>query len=47
VVNDENGGCVGCFLPIEVHKYYKLRDPKERLNIDFVGKFMSFVTLAG
>jgi hypothetical protein len=27
------------FLPVEVHKYYKLRDPEERLNTDFVVKF--------
>jgi hypothetical protein len=26
------------FLPVEVHKYYKLRDPEERLNTDFVVK---------
>jgi hypothetical protein len=24
------------FLPVEVHKYYKLRDPEERLNTDFM-----------
>jgi hypothetical protein len=27
LINDENGGCVGVFLPVEVQKYYKLRDP--------------------
>jgi hypothetical protein len=27
LINDENGGCVGFFLPKEVQKYYKLRDP--------------------
>jgi hypothetical protein len=42
VVNDDNGGCVGVFLPIEVHKYYKLRDPEERLNTEFVVKFYEF-----
>jgi hypothetical protein len=39
LINDENGGCVGVFLLVEVQKYYKLRDPKERLNTDFVVKF--------
>jgi hypothetical protein len=31
-VNNEEGECVGVFLPVEVQKYYKLRDPEERLN---------------
>jgi hypothetical protein len=39
LLNDENGGCVGVFLPIEVQKYYKHRDPKERLNTESVVKF--------
>jgi hypothetical protein len=38
-INDDNGGCVGVFLPMEVQKYYKLRDPEEWLNIDFIMKF--------
>lgn len=38
-INNEQGECVGVFLPTEVQKYYKLRDPKERLNKDFVVKF--------
>jgi hypothetical protein len=42
VVNDENSGCVGVFLPIEVQKYYKLKDLEERLNTDFVVKFYEF-----
>ena len=42
LINDENGICVKVFLPIEVQKYYKLRDPEERLNIDFVVKFYEF-----
>jgi hypothetical protein len=42
MVNDENGGCVGGFLPIEVQKYYKLRDPEERLNTNFVVTFYEF-----
>jgi hypothetical protein len=42
VVNDENGRCVGVFLPIEVHKYYKLGDLEERLNTNFVVKFYVF-----
>jgi hypothetical protein len=29
LINDDNGGCVGVFLPVEVQKYYKLRDPEE------------------
>ena len=39
LINDDNGGCVRVFLPVEVQKYYKLRDPKERLNTDFMVKF--------
>jgi hypothetical protein len=27
------------FLPVEVQNYYKLRDPEERLNTDFIVKF--------
>jgi hypothetical protein len=30
------------FLLTEVQKYYKLRDPEERLNTDFVVKFYEF-----
>jgi hypothetical protein len=29
LINDDNGGCVGVFLPVEVQKYYKLRDLEE------------------
>jgi hypothetical protein len=39
LINDENGGCVGVFLPVEVQKYYKLRDLEERLNTYFFVKF--------
>jgi hypothetical protein len=39
LINDDNGKCVGVFLPVEVHNYYKLRDPEERLNNDFVISF--------
>jgi hypothetical protein len=39
LINDDNGGCVRVFLPMEVHKYYKLRDPEERLNTNFIVKF--------
>jgi hypothetical protein len=39
LINDVNGKCVEVFLPVEVKNYYKLRDPKERLNTDFVVKF--------
>jgi hypothetical protein len=42
LINDENGGCVGVFLPTEVQKYYKIRDPEERLNTDFMVKFYEF-----
>jgi len=42
LVNDENGGCINVFLSTKVHKYYKLRDPEEQLNIDFVVKFYEF-----
>jgi hypothetical protein len=42
LINDENDGCVKFFLPTEVHKYYKLRDPEERLNIVFMVKFYEF-----
>jgi hypothetical protein len=27
------------FISIEVHKYYKLRDPEEQINMDFMVKF--------
>jgi hypothetical protein len=39
LVNDDNGGCVGFLLPVEVHKYYKLKYPEKRGNIDFMVKF--------
>jgi hypothetical protein len=39
LINYENGGCVKVFLLVEVQKYYKLRDPEEWLNTDFVVKF--------
>jgi hypothetical protein len=42
LINDENGGCVRVFLPTEVQKYYKLRDPEEWLNTDFMVKFYEF-----
>ena len=42
LVNDDNGRCVGVFLPIEVQKYYELRDAEERLNTEFVVKFYEF-----
>jgi hypothetical protein len=41
-VNNEEGECVGVFLPVEVQKYYKLRDPEERLNTNFVVRFYEF-----
>jgi hypothetical protein len=33
LIKDNNGGCVGVFLPVEVQKYYKPRNLEERLNI--------------
>jgi hypothetical protein len=39
LINDVNGECVGVFLSVEVQSYYKLRDPKERLKIDFFVNF--------
>jgi hypothetical protein len=41
-INNEEGECVGVFLLVEVQKYYKLRDPKERLKIEFVVRFYDF-----
>jgi hypothetical protein len=29
LINDENSGCIGFFLPTEVQEYYKLRDLEE------------------
>jgi hypothetical protein len=39
LINDENGGFVRVFLPVEVHKHYKLRYPEEWLNTNFMVKF--------
>ena len=39
VINDDNGQITGVFLLVEVQNYYKLREPDERLNKDFVVKF--------
>jgi hypothetical protein len=39
LINDDSGGCVRVFVLVEVHNYYKLREPKERLNTYFVMKF--------
>jgi hypothetical protein len=39
LINDDNGECVGVFLPVEVQNYYKLRDPEERPNTDFIINF--------
>jgi hypothetical protein len=38
-INNDKGDCFGIFIPVEVKKYYKLRDPEERLNIDFFFTF--------
>jgi hypothetical protein len=42
LINDGNGGWVGVFLLVEVQKYYKLRDPKEWLNTNFMVNFYEF-----
>jgi hypothetical protein len=42
LINDENGRCVVFFLSKEVQKYYKIRAPEERLNMDFMVKFYEF-----
>jgi hypothetical protein len=42
MINNENDGCVGFFLPTEVQKYYKVRYLKERLNTDVVVNFYEF-----
>ena len=39
LISDEQGQCVGIFLPVEVNKYYKPREPKFKLNIDFLVEF--------
>jgi hypothetical protein len=39
LINDDNGGCVGIFLPVEVQSYYKLRESKEWLSTEFVLSF--------
>jgi hypothetical protein len=41
LINDDNGGCIGVFLPVEVQNYYRLRDPEECLNTDFFFAFLS------
>ena len=41
LINNENGRYIGFFLSTEVQKYYKLRDPEEQLNTDFVVNLLS------
>jgi hypothetical protein len=41
-IDNDQGECVGVFLPIEVQKFYKLRDPEERINTKFVVIFYEF-----
>jgi hypothetical protein len=38
IINDK-GECIGYFLPRDVNKYYKLLEPEESLNKDFVISF--------
>jgi hypothetical protein len=42
LINDEKGERVIFFLPTEFHKNYKLRDPEEQFNIEFVVNFYEF-----
>jgi hypothetical protein len=39
LINDDNGECVGVFLPLEVHSYYKIKDSKLKLSTDFILSF--------
>jgi hypothetical protein len=39
LINNVNDQFVCVFLPIMVNKYYKLKEPKVRRNIDFMVKF--------
>ena len=39
VIKYDNGQIMRVFLPVEVQKYYKLREPDECLNMDFAVKF--------
>jgi hypothetical protein len=39
LINDVQGKCVGVFMLVEVNKYYKLKEPEVKLNVDFVDKF--------
>jgi hypothetical protein len=41
-INNAEGERIGIFLPVGVQKYYKLRDPEERLNTYFVVKFYEY-----
>jgi hypothetical protein len=36
LINENNGECFGVLLPVEVQNYYKIKEPEERLNTDFV-----------
>jgi hypothetical protein len=38
-INDVNGECIRVFLLEELQSYYKLRDPEERMNTDFIVRF--------
>jgi hypothetical protein len=39
LINDDNGECVGVFLPSEVQSYYKLKDSELKLSTDFILSF--------
>jgi hypothetical protein len=39
LINDDQWQVCRVFLPVEVQSYYKIRDPEERLNTDFIIKF--------
>ena len=38
-IKNDKGDCFGIVIPVEVKKYYKLRDLEEMLNIDFFFTF--------
>ena len=39
LINDDNGKCNEGFLSLEVQKYYKINESREKLSIDFVLSF--------
>jgi len=39
LINDEQGKCVGTFLPLEISKYYNILEIEFLFNTNFVTKF--------